>query len=99
MARRKTKRFWIDLGSEQVSNMACVMGVALFLRIAYFFGFSQYGSFRTQGCQQAGSDLDVIVLGCVYGYGSHPSTSSLHRLPSSRRAISVLSSSAAMASR
>ena len=44
MARRKTKRFWIDLGSEQVSNMACVMGVALFLRIAYFFGFTRLES-------------------------------------------------------
>lgn len=41
MAGRKVKRFRIDLGSEQIVNMTCIMGVALFARIVYFFGLTR----------------------------------------------------------
>ena len=65
----------------------------------YGFNLSQRGDLPACLVQKAGADFDIIAFGCVYGDGGHPSTSSLRRLPSSRRAVRAWESSRARASR
>ena len=58
----------------------------------------QLPGLRAQLIQKAASDENVVGFGGADRYRLHPSTSSLRRLPSSRRAVKVPKSSCRMAS-